>query len=133
MRGKLKYTTRVMRAAAIYFGIVFGAGAILGPVRVLWLVPRVGVRAAELMEIPWMLVAIVYAARFINRRYPKDARMRTGAAALGLMLAAEIGLGVALSGRSAQEVLFDRDVVSGSAYYAALVAFAVMPWWLGRR
>jgi hypothetical protein len=133
MRGKLKYTTRMRKAAATYFAMVFGTGFILGPIRLLWLVPRVGVRAAELMEIPIMMVAIVLAARFVVRRYPAAPRVPTGLIALGLLLAAEIGLGVALSGRSVAQVVFDRDPVSGSAYYAALAAFAVMPWWVSRR
>jgi hypothetical protein len=40
---------------------------------------------------------------------------------------------VALNDRSVTQVLFDRDPISGSAYYAALAAFAIMPWWLSRR
>ena len=39
---------RLVKPAAIYFGVVFGAGFALGPIRVLWLEPRVGARAAEL-------------------------------------------------------------------------------------
>ena len=34
-----------------YFGLVFGTGFVLGPVRVLWLAPRVGERWAELIEL----------------------------------------------------------------------------------
>jgi hypothetical protein len=37
---------------------VFGTGFVLGPIRVLWAVPRLGERVAELMEAPLMLVAI---------------------------------------------------------------------------
>ena len=49
---------RYLKAAAIYFALVFGAGCVLGPVRILWLVPRVGTRAAELIEMPIMLAVI---------------------------------------------------------------------------
>ena len=122
-----------MRAAATYFAIVFGTGFVLGPIRLLWLVPRVGVRAAELLEIPLMMVAIVLAARFTVRRFPEVPRLRAGVIALGMLLAAETGLGVALSGRSISQVLLDRDPISGSAYYAALAAFAIMPWWVSRK
>jgi MFS family permease len=122
-----------MKAAAIYFALVFGTGFVLGPLRVLWLVPRVGVRAAELIEIPLMLVAIVLAAGFVIRRFPKVPRIQTGLIAVCLLLAAEVCLGVALNDRSVTQVLFDRDPISGSAYYAALAAFAIMPWWLSRR
>lgn len=41
---------RVLKAAATYFGWVFGAGFLLGTIRVLWVVPRFGTRTAELLE-----------------------------------------------------------------------------------
>jgi len=43
-------------AALEYVARVFGAGFVLGIVRELWVRPRVGVRAAELLELPLMLV-----------------------------------------------------------------------------
>jgi len=43
---------RVLRAGALYFAIVFGVGFLLGPIRILWIVPRVGTRTAELIEAP---------------------------------------------------------------------------------
>jgi hypothetical protein len=122
-----------MKPAALYFALVFGAGFVLGPIRVLWLVPRVGVRTAELMELPLMLLAVFFAARWVTRRFPAAPAVRTGFAALALLLTAEIALGMALTGASLAQVLFDRDPVSGTAYYMALAAFAAMPWWLTRR
>lgn len=44
----------MIRSAAVYFGIVFGVGFLLGVVRVPLLVPRFGERAAELAEMPWL-------------------------------------------------------------------------------
>jgi hypothetical protein len=121
-----------MKPAAFYFALVFGAGFLLGPFRVLWLVPRIGTRAAELIELPLMLVAIFYAARFVNRRFPASSRIRVGLVALMFLLAAEIFLGWILRRASPMQVLFDRDPISGTAYYASLVVFAAMPWWLTR-
>jgi hypothetical protein len=43
--------TRVVRAAILYFAIVFGVGFVLGTVRTFWVVPRLGARAAGLFEI----------------------------------------------------------------------------------
>lgn len=62
-------SSRLLHAAAAYFGIVFGAGFVLGSVRVPFLVPRVGARMAELAEMPFMLLAIVLAAGYIVRRF----------------------------------------------------------------
>jgi hypothetical protein len=50
---------RILKAALLYFAIVFGVGFVLGTIRTLWLVPRLGARAAELLEMPVMLVVIV--------------------------------------------------------------------------
>ena len=84
-------------AGALYFVLVFGAGFVLGPIRILWLVPQFGTRAAELMEVPVMLVVIVSAFCWISRRGPRATGM--GLSALALFLAAELVLGVL--GRSA--------------------------------
>jgi hypothetical protein len=122
--------------AAVYFGIVFFVGFVLGTVRVLWLVPRLGVRVAELAELPLMLVAVYFGARWINRRFlvgrPASARLAAGVTALAILLLAEAALGRALRGLTLREAFLDRDPVSGTAYYLSLVAFALMPWALGR-
>jgi len=48
----------------VYFCLVFGVGFILGTIRVLWVVPHLGVRTAELIETPLMLAATFLAARY---------------------------------------------------------------------
>lgn len=59
---------QVLKAGALYFVFVFGAGFVLGPIRIFWVVPRFGERTAQLMETPIMLISIVLAARWIARR-----------------------------------------------------------------
>jgi hypothetical protein len=54
--------------AGIYFAIVFGVGFALGPIRVLCFEPRFGVRVAELIEAPFMFLAIVLAGRWVGQR-----------------------------------------------------------------
>ena len=41
---------RVLKAAVVYFALIFGAGFALGATRILWIVPHLGTRIAELME-----------------------------------------------------------------------------------
>lgn len=128
---------RIFAAAAAYFALVFGVGFLLGPVRILLLVPRVGERAAELMELPVMLAVSVVAARFVVRRFrlarPAAVRLPVGGIALLLLLSAEFTLVVWLRGLSLGEYFATRDPVSGTAYYATLALFALLPWLLGRR
>jgi hypothetical protein len=123
--------TQTLEAGATYFGLVFGAGFLLGPIRVLWLAPRVGERAAELIEEPIMLAVIYLAARFVTRRFavPREtmARLAVGLAGLAMMLAAELGLVSWLRGLSPGEYILQRDPVAAIVYCMALGAFALMP------
>ena len=127
---------QVLKAGAIYFAAVFGAGFILGSIRILWAVPRFGPRVAELMEAPVMLAVIVVAAPAIVRRLaipPAPARrLGMGGVALALLLIAELTLVLRLRGLSIAEYVASRDPVSGSIYAGMLGVFAVMPILVGR-
>jgi len=122
---------RALQAGLAYFGLVFGTAFVLGAIRVPFLVPRLGERWAELIEMPVMAVVIVVAARWIVRRFTlitADARCWiTGGFALMLTFAAELLLAVVIAGRSVGAYLASRDPVSGSVYVALLVVFAAMP------
>jgi hypothetical protein len=127
---------QVLTPGTIYFLLVFGAGFVLGTGRVLLIVPSLGDRAAELVEMPLMLLATVLAARWITRRFPEArtsaSRLAIGGIALGLMLASEMAVGIGLRGMTAAEVILNRDPVSGTAYYLSLILFAAMPWMVSR-
>ena len=126
----------LLTSAAVYFAIVFGAGFVFGTVRVVWLVPAVGVRVAELSELPLMLAVVYVAAGWVNRRFLAErgqpSRLIVGVTAFVLLLLAEVILGVAFLGVTPKEVFLTRDPVSGTGYYLSLCVFALMPWYLGR-
>jgi hypothetical protein len=128
--------TRVLKAGLAYFAWVFGAGFVLGSVRVPWLVPRLGVRMAELIEMPLMLCVIVIAARWTVRRFSLPASRRSllsvGVLALAFLLLAELALVMGLQGMTLASYLASRDPVSGSVYAAMLLVFAAMPSWVDR-
>lgn len=127
---------RTIKAGIAYFSLAFGAGFIMGTLRVPFLVPRLGERIAELIEMPFMLVVIVLAARFITQRFALPAtawvRLSTGFLALGLLIAAELLLAVTLQDRSLGEYVSSRDPVSGTVYLAMLALFAAMPLLISR-
>lgn len=118
----------ILKAATAYFALVFGAGFVLGPIRILFVVPRVGVRIAELMEAPIMFVVSVLAATWLVRRF-RIARnaLPVGLLALNFMIAFEFTLVLWLRGLTLAEYFRERDPVSGTVYYLLLLVFAIMP------
>lgn len=128
---------RSLNAGLLYFACTFGAGFVLGPLRILFVVPRVGERVAELIEMPIMLAVTFFAARWLTRRLAvpaaKGPRLTMGLVALALMLLAEFTLVLRLRGLAIDEYFATRDPVAGAAYYAALVVLAAMPLLVNRR
>jgi hypothetical protein len=128
---------RSLKAALLYFAMVMGTGFILGCVRVPFLVPRMGERYAELIEMPFMFIAIVFAARHVVRQFSLPMRLairlRIGFVALALSVVAELILATALQGNSVAAYIAGRDPVSGSVYLFMLMLFATMPAILGCR
>lgn len=126
----------LLAAGAAYFGLVFAAGFALGTLRVLVLVPRLGERAAELLEMPLMLAASWLAAGWVVGRFrlPAGARHRlpVGLVALALLVAGEILVVLEVREVSLGEYLAERDPVAGSVYLASLALFALMPWLVRR-
>ncbi|HEY4580868.1 MAG TPA: hypothetical protein VIG89_07505, partial [Candidatus Acidoferrales bacterium] len=130
-------TMRRLKAGALYFATVFGAGFAFGTVRVLLVAPRVGERTAELVEAPLMVAASYFAARWIVRRFALPPaplqRLAVGLIALVLMLAFEFGFVLQLRGLTIAEYFATRDPVSGTVYYLSLALFALFPLLLRRR
>jgi hypothetical protein len=56
---------QIFKAGGIYFVLVFAVGFVLGTIRTLWAVPRLGVRTAELMEAPIMFGVSILMARWV--------------------------------------------------------------------
>lgn len=88
---------QALKPGFVYFLLVFGTGFVLGTIRVFLIVPLVGHRTAELLEMPLMLIATVLTARWTIRRFSEPrtsaARLSIGGIALGLMLAGELARG----------------------------------------
>ena len=126
-----------LKLSIVYFALIFGTGFMLGTIRVLWIVPKIGVRTAELIEMLPMFVAILLSARWINQHLADadniSTRLKIGFLALSFLLVAEIALGMVLQGASISEVLLNHDPISGTVYYVMLILFALMPWLLNRK
>ena len=122
---------QILKAGALYFAMVFGAGFVLGPIRILWVVPRLGARTAELLEAPIMFAITIAAARCIVRRLAVPptplSRLGIGTIALTLMLIAEFTLVLWLRGLSIRQYFASRDPVAATVYYVLFGVFAIMP------
>ncbi|MEP7343062.1 MAG: hypothetical protein ABI977_35370 [Acidobacteriota bacterium] len=122
---------QILKAGSLYFAFVFGAGFVLGTIRVLWAIPAFGERIAELWEMPIMFAFIILAARWIVRRLaipPEPARrLAIGFVALSLLLIVEFTAVLWLRGLTIREYFASRDPVSGTVYFVMLGLFAVMP------
>jgi hypothetical protein len=115
----------------LYFAVVFSVGFLLGPIRVLWLEPKLGPTIASLCEAPFLLIAMVVAARWV----PDFMRLRQGWAPLALMgggalvlqQLADFAVGISLRGLAPSEQLAHFSTAPGLIYGGLLVAFSAMP------
>ncbi len=122
---------RIVKAGMLYFAVAFGAGFLLGTIRVPFLVPRLGERWAELIETPFMLVAIVVASRWVVRKLAVPptvpARLGMGLIAVALLLAVEFTVVLELRGLTMATYFAGRDPVAGAVYYSMLALFTILP------
>jgi len=125
----------MIRAAASYWAVVFALGFVLGTVRVLWVIPRVGLVPANLLELPLILAASWFAAGWLVRRFALKAggeALAVGALAFAILMAAESALAGVLSGQSPAQWLAGLSEPHAVLGLAGQVVFALMPWWRAR-
>lgn len=126
----------LFKASLTYAGLVFASGFILGVIRALFVAPVLGTRAAELSELPLMILISYFAARYVVNRfrtYLLRECVHIGLLALLMMVILELSLAVLIQGLSFGEYLAGRDPVSGLAYLFSLLLFATIPALLSRR
>lgn len=124
-------TPRVLLAASCYFGALFALGFACGMVRVPILEPRFGELGALAFEAPVMLAGIVLAAPWVCRRFgvppTLGARLAMGLAALAMLLALEVLVGLwarrMTPGEIASRFTTPAGVLSGVLY----LLFGAMP------
>jgi hypothetical protein len=122
---------RIAAAAMLYFAVVFGVGFLLGPIRVLWLEPKLGPTIASLCEAPFLLIAMVVGAHwvphFVRLRPSWPSLALMGGGALVLQQLADFAVGISLRGLAPSEQLAHFSTAHGLIYAGLLVAFAAMP------
>lgn len=123
--------TQIIKAALAYFVTVFGLGFVLGTLRVLFVIPRIGETAAVLLELPVMLAASWVAAGWCVRRFAvpasAGARLAMGLLAFALVMVAELTLAVLLFGQSPARHFAAYRHFAGAMGLAAQLAYALFP------
>lgn len=123
--------SRVPHAAAIYFALVFGVGMLLGPVRVLWVEPWLGMALSVLLEAPLLIAAMWFAARAAPAWARVDGGwtsfLSIGLIALALQQVADLAVGFGLRGMTLADQFAYFATPAGMIYLATLFIFALMP------
>ncbi len=127
---------RIASAAIVYWAMVFALGFVLGTVRVLWVIPLVGLLPATLLELPLILMASWFAAGWLVQRFAiasgREA-LTVGALAFAILMLAECALAGVLSGETPAQWLAGLGQPHALLGLAGQVVFALMPWWRVRR
>lgn len=131
---RVKVASRLIDPAAgglAYATLVFGAGFVLGAIRVIAVAPRAGATTAVLLETPLILgvswwLAPLCATRFRVSRV-LAARLAMGLVAFAILMTAELTLARVLFGRTVPEYLSSLATVPGAIGLAAQVLFASFP------
>ena len=120
-----------IKAGCAYFALIFSLGFILGTVRVVAVIPRIGELAATLLELPIILTASWFVSGWLIKRMQiapdTGSRLLMGAVAFGLAMIAEPLLGLSF-GMSLAEQGSALLGPAGLAGLAGQVLFGLTPW-----
>ncbi|MBI3439034.1 MAG: hypothetical protein HY054_10400 [Proteobacteria bacterium] len=121
----------LLTAAALYFCMVFLVGALLGPLRVLWLEPFAGPTIAVLCEAPLLILAMSFVSRWAPAWASFDGGwlsfLAMGMLALILQQVADLAVGFGLRGMTFDSQLRYFQTPPGWIYAFCLAVFALMP------
>lgn len=118
-------------AGVAYFAIVYAIGFVLGTIRTLLLMPRVGLLAAIVIELPLLLGASWLICRWLTQALALPAtsgpRIAMGLVAFALLLAAEAALSMLLIGETFAQHLASYRGLPQLLGLAGQILFALFP------
>jgi hypothetical protein len=118
-----------VRAASVYFAIIFCAALVLGVLRAILVAPRTGDLVAVALEVPILLVLAWKTADHLGRGVPTRFAHRAvmGGLALVLLLAAELALGILILQQAPAAVAAGMTTPPGLLGLAGQIAFGMIP------
>lgn len=121
----------ILRAAAFYFAIVFGAGMLLGPAREFWLEPWMGETLSVALVSPFLLAAMWFGARAAPLWAGLEGRWSTllavGLIAFAAQQLADLSVGFGLRGAQLNAQIEYFKTPAGLIYALCLALFVLMP------
>ncbi len=126
----------ILRLAFFYYAATFLTGCVLGFIRIGVFVRsyHYGAPVAELIEMPFMLLATAFWAIFVVTKFeiPKVAwlRLAIGLLGLGFMIVTELVGRIILYGTSWPHSMSKMEILAKGAFSACLIIFGLMPWLL---
>ena len=130
----IAFALLVLRLAFFYYCLTFITGCILGFIRLGILVSLCRLREpmAELVEMPFMLLAIALWARFMVSKFeiPRVAwvRLAVGLLALMFLLVTEVVGRVIMYEEGWRRGKSQEDFMAVGAFTTSLIIFGLMPW-----
>jgi hypothetical protein len=122
---------KLVRAAFLYFIVVFAIAFVLGTIRVLVVVPKVGELVGVLIEVPILLTAAwIVSLRVIARTHVPHKfgpRLIVSGCAFLFLVSAEFGLSTWLFGNSPAAFFASFRTLHGAIGLAGQVTFAMLP------
>lgn len=119
-----------IKAGIAYVLIVFAVGFALGAIRVTFITPATGPLVAVLIELPFMLTAAWFTAKWLVHRFQLAATVSTraimGLVAFALLMVIETVFGFAF-GRSLESQFSDIQQPAGLAGLTGQMLFALIP------
>ncbi len=127
---------RVIESALVYFIVVFSVAFVFGIIRTMFVVPHIGERWSELIEMPFLFLVIIFAARWIVRRFDLFDNIQNGILvgliASSILLIVEFTVVLGIRGVSLGEFFAQRDAIAGTAYCIMVLIFAAAPAYFAR-
>ena len=121
----------LLRWSLLYGAGGFAAGFVFGALRELVLIPRFGAGTGQLIEFPFVTLAIAALGVWIGRRAAPPALL-IGISGVGILLLMESVLALVILGQSPAQYFAGYDISAGALFPYGLAVMAIAPL-IGRR
>lgn len=123
--------TTALKAGLLYFTGIFALGFILGTIRTIFLVPRMGILAGVIIEVPIMLTASWFLCKKLINRFniTKESAdlLLFGGSAFALLMAAEFIFSVFIFKQGVSLFFSNLLTLHGLIGLLAQIVFGIIP------